>query len=207
MTTRETRRIRARVIAPVLAFATLLAGCSSTGGGGLVDTYETGSGDGYISRDGRIVQIAASEREEPVDFAGTLDSGEAFDSAELRGQVVVVNLWYAACPPCREEAPDLEAIHQRYADADVTVVGVNVRDTAGTSLKFAREHGVSYPSIIDYETNAVQLAFAGGAYAPTSVPTTLVLDAEGRVAARLSGLIESPSVVTEIVDALLAESA
>lgn len=206
MTTRDPRRIGVRLLAPAVALAALLAGCTAEGGGGLAATYESGSGDGYISADGRIVQIAASEREEPVAFAGTLDSGEAFDSTELLGQVVVVNLWYAACPPCREEAPDLEAIHQLYADAEVTVVGVNVRDSAGTALKFAREHGVSYPSILDYEDNGVQLAFASGAYAPTSVPTTLVLDTRGRVAARLSGLIESPSVVTSIVDELLAES-
>lgn len=206
MTTRPTRRIRVRLLAPMVAVAALLAGCTAAGGGGLAEQYESGSGDGYVSRDGRIVQLAASDREEPVAFAGVLDSGDTIDSAELLGQVVVVNLWYAACPPCREEAPDLEAIHQRYADAEVSVIGVNVRDSAGTSLKFAREHGVSYPSIVDYENNAVQLAFADGAYAPTSVPTTLVLDAQGRVAARLSGLIESPSVVTTIVDELLAES-
>lgn len=206
MTTRVSRRIGVRLLVPVVAVVALLSGCTADSGG-LASQYEAGSGDGYISRDGRIVQIAASDREEPVAFAGALDSGDTIDSADLLGQVVIVNLWYAACPPCREEAPDLEAIHQQYADAGVTMVGVNVRDSAGTSLKFAVEHGVSYPSIVDFENNAVQLAFAGGAYAPTSVPTTLVLDAQGRVAARLSGLIESPSVVTTIVDALLAESA
>lgn len=206
MTTRVSRRSGVRLLAPVVAVAALLSGCTSEPGG-LAVQYEAGGGDGYVSRDGRIVQLAASDREEPVAFGGVLDTGETIDSEELRGQVLVVNFWYAACPPCREEAPDLEAIHQQYADAPVTVIGVNVRDTAGTALKFEREHGVSYPSIVDYEDNAVQLAFASGAYAPTSVPTTLVLDAQGRVAARLSGLIESPSVVTSIVDELLAEKA
>lgn len=206
MTTRVSRRSGVRLLAPVVAVAALLSGCTSEPGG-LAARYEAGGGDGYVSRDGRIVQLAASDREEPVAFGGVLDTGETIDSEELRGQVIVVNFWYAACPPCREEAPDLEAIHQQYADAPVTVIGVNVRDTAGTALKFEREHGVSYPSIVDYEDNAVQLAFASGAYAPTSVPTTLVLDAQGRVAARLSGLIESPSVVTSIVDELLAEKA
>ena len=206
MTTRTRRRVGLRLLAPAAVLATLLAGCTPEAGH-LSDVYENGTQGGYISGDGRVVQLAASDREKPVTFAGALDTGDAFDSAEVLGRVVVVNFWYASCPPCREEAPDLEALHQQFADAEVTVLGVNVSDTAVTARKFEAEHGVSYPSIIDYEDNAVQLAFAGGAYAPNSVPTTLVLDRQGRVAARFSGLIESPSVVADIVDELLAESA
>jgi peroxiredoxin len=206
VTTRTRRRIGVRLLVPVVALAALLSGCTPEAGH-LADQYESGTAGGYISGDGRVVQLAASDREKPVEFAGTLDTGDAFDSADTLGEVVVVNFWYASCPPCREEAPDLEAIHQQFADAGVTVVGVNVSDTAETAQKFETEHGVSYPSIIDYQDNAVQLAFAGGKYAPNSVPTTLVLDKQGRVAARFSGLIESRSVVTDIVDELLAESA
>jgi peroxiredoxin len=206
VTTRTRRLIGVRLLAPVVALAALLSGCTAESDH-LAGVYESGTGGGYISGDGRVVQIAASDREQPVAFEGTLDTGDAFDSADVLGEVVIVNFWYASCPPCREEAPDLEALHQQFADAAVTVVGVNVSDTAGTAQKFEAEHGVSYPSIIDYEDNAVQLAFAGGKYAPNSVPTTLVLDKQGRVAARFSGLIESPSVVADIVDELLAEKA
>ncbi|WP_166866779.1 MULTISPECIES: TlpA disulfide reductase family protein [unclassified Salinibacterium] len=207
MTARTTpaRRFGARLIVPAIATALVLSGCTSQASH-LTDVYESGSGD-YISGDGRLISLTADSREAPVDFAGPLDTGEQFSSEDVRGQVVIVNFWYAACPPCRIEAPDLEEIHQTYLDADVTMVGVNVYDSADTALTFARENSVTYPSLIDADTNDVQLAFAGGKLNQNGVPTTLILDKQGRVAARFSGLITSPSVITEIVDELLAEKA
>lgn len=204
MNTRPSRRFGMRVLAPVVVLATLLSGCTAQADQ-LADSYENGSGGGYISGDGRIVQPPVAERDEPVVYAGELDDGTAFDSADTLGQVVIVNFWYAACPPCREEAPELEALRTQFADDDVVMVGVNVSDTADVSRGFADEFGVGYPSIVDVADNGVQLAFAGGQLAPNSVPTTLLIDREGRVAARISGLIESPSVIADIVDELLAE--
>lgn len=199
------RRRGARLVVPALAAALLLAGCTGDADG-LPGQYEGGDAGGYVSADGRVVKPAPEEREAPVDFAGTLDTGEGLSSDDVRGRVVIVNFWYAACPPCREEAPDLEAIRVRFEDAEVTMIGVNVRDTADVSLRFARDFGVGYPSIVDSGDNAVQLAFADGSLPPNSVPTTLVLDREGRVAARLSGLIDGPGIVSDIVDELLAET-
>ena len=206
MTIRSSRRLGVRLLAPVVALAALLSGCTQEADH-LAGQYESGTGGGYISGDGRVIQPPASEREAPVAFAGTLDTGEAFDSADVLGQVVVVNFWYASCPPCREEAPDLEALRAQFEGDEVVMLGINVSDSADVSLAFAKKFGVGYPSIVDAADNAVQLAFADGKLAPNSVPTTLILDREGRVAARISGLIESPSVVTSIVDELLAEKA
>jgi len=201
------RRLGVRLIAPVAAFAFLLTGCTDASDR-LAANYEQGDNSGgYISGDGRTVQVGVDDREKPVPFSGTLDTGDAFDSDDVLGDVVVVNFWYAGCPPCREEAPDLESLRAQFEGDDVTFVGVNVSDNAGTARSFADEFGVGYPSIIDVDDNAVQLAFAGGLYAPNSVPTTLILDKQGRVAARLSGLITSPSVVADIIDELLAEKA
>jgi thiol-disulfide isomerase/thioredoxin len=202
------RRLGVRFVAPVVAAAVLLlAGCTADSDR-LAANYEQGDNSGgYVSGDGRTVQPPASQREDPVAFSGTLDTGDAFDSSDVLGDVVVVNFWYAGCPPCREEAPDLEALRAQYDGDGVTFVGVNVSDNAGTARSFAQEFGVGYPSIIDVDDNGVQLAFAAGKLAPNSVPTTLILDKQGRVAARLSGLITSPSVVTDIVDELLAEKA
>ena len=206
MTIRSSRRLGVRLLAPVVALAALLSGCTQEADH-LAGQYESGTGGGYISGDGRVIQPPASEREAPVAFAGTLDTGEAFDSADVLGQVVVVNFWYASCPPCREEAPDLEALRAQFEGDEVVMLGINVSDSADVSLAFAKKFGVGYPSIVDAADNAVQLAFADGKLAPNSVPTTLILDREGRVAARISGLIESPSVVADIVDELLAEKA
>jgi thiol-disulfide isomerase/thioredoxin len=205
--TRESRRIGVRLAAPVALLAALaLAGCTQEADH-LIGQYESGTDAGYVSGDGRVVQPPASEREAAIAFGGTLDTGERFDSADAAGSVVVLNFWYATCPPCREEAPDLAELHARFADEDVVMLGVNVSDTADVALGFEQKFGIDYPSIVDVDDNAVQLAFAGSKLAPNSVPTTLVLDRQGRVAARFSGLIESPSVVADIVEQLLAEQA
>lgn len=206
MNTRSSRRFGLRLAVPAALLTGLLAGCTAQADH-LAGVYETGSGGGYISGDGRVVQPPASDREAPVAFAGTLDTGDAFSSEDVAGKVVILNFWYASCPPCREEAPDLEKLRVQFEDDEVVVLGVNVSDTADVALGFEKRFGVGYPSIVDAADNAVQLAFAQGSLPPNAVPTTLVLDRQGRVAARVSGLIDSPSVIAGIVDELLAEKA
>lgn len=193
-----------RIVAPVVALGLLLAGCTGTGDR-LADDYRNGTGEGYISGDGLIVQPPADERGEPVEFSGTLEDGTSFSSADVAGDLVVVNFWFAACPPCRDEAEHLQDVASAYADRGVTFVGVNTSDTDAVARSFAKEHGVEYPSLIDYQDNAVQSAFATSPLPPISTPTTLVLDAQGRVAARISGAIDGTSPLDDILDELLAE--
>nr|HPG76608.1 TlpA disulfide reductase family protein [Rhodoglobus sp.] len=113
-----------------------------------------------------------------------------------------VNFWYAACGPCRAEAPDLKALSEQYTD--VPFLGVNVSDSPDVADTFTTKNGLGYPSIIDANTATVQLAFAG-AVAPNAVPTTLVVDREGRVAARISGLIRDKSILAAMIDTVVAE--
>jgi peroxiredoxin len=183
----------ARIAVPAVALALVLAGCSGQGDR-LADDY----------RDGSVVTIAPDDRAAAVSFAGTTDVGDAVSSADLAGEVVVLNFWYAACGPCREEAADLEALNQQFADQGVRFIGVNVEDTAATAQAFAAAHGVTYPSILDSADNSVLLAFAGDV-PPNATPTTLVIDQQGRVAARFSGQISSPSLVADVIDGLLTE--
>jgi thiol-disulfide isomerase/thioredoxin len=124
--------------------------------------------------------------------------GGTFSSADYAGQILVVNFWYAGCPPCRLEAPDLEALHQEFRDEGVVFIGVNILDQAPTALAFADEFGVTYPSIMDTNQGSVRLAFAGQV-APNAVPTTVVLDQQSRVAARISGLLTDPDVLAELI--------
>ena len=198
-------RALTRIVAPVVALGLLLAGCTGTGDR-LADDYRNGTGEGYISGDGLIVQPPAEERGDPVAFSGTLENGESFSSADHAGEIVVVNFWFAACPPCREEAEHLQGVASAYADQGVTFVGVNTGDTDAVARSFAKEHGVEYTSIIDFQDNGVQSAFATSPLPPISTPTTLVLDAQGRVAARISGPISGSSPLDDIIDELLAES-
>lgn len=182
-----------------------LAGCSSSDG--LATTYnKTGDTGNYVSPDGATKTIAAADRGNGVNFSGTTDTGAKVSSTDYAGKVVVLNFWYASCPPCRLESKDLEKLNQKYSAEGIVFLGVNVEDTAPTAQSFEKAHGVTYPSILDADDGAVRLAFHGK-ISPNAVPTTLIIDAKGRVAARFSGLITSPSLVGQIIDSTLAETA
>ncbi len=194
---------RRMAIAATVAAAVVLSGCTASDG--LAEQYRSGNGQGYISGDGAYTVIAEADRGEPIEFEGTTENGDVVSSDDYRGDVLVVNFWYAACPPCRVEAPDLEEISQQFAPDGVSFLGVNIYDQAATALAFANEFGVTYPSILDVNSGSVRLAFAGEV-APNSVPTTLVLDRQGRVAARISGLLSEPSVLRSMITDALAEA-
>jgi peroxiredoxin len=188
-----------RLLAGV-ALVLALAGCSAPG---VSADYQPGGGE-YVSGDGTTHFWPAGERGEPIVFAGETESGDTLSSSDLAGKVVLVNFWYASCGPCRTEAADLNDLYDDYADAGVAFVGVDIRDSAAQAQSFIDEHEVLYPSILDVADNAVTLAFATPA-PPTTTPTTYLLDAEGRVAARFTSAIQSPSVVAAMIDDLLAE--
>ena len=195
--------MRARLVALVAASALLLAGCASDQ---LAEQYREGSGKNYIAGDGTISEFPVSQRGDAIAFSGETVEGAAFDSADTLGEVTVVNFWYAGCAPCRVEAPILEEVSQSFAGDAVSFVGVNVRDQAGTAASFEETYGVTYPSILDVESGTAQLAFAGDV-PPAAVPTTIVLDQDGRVAARVLGQLTEASILESIIDSLLAEQA
>lgn len=179
----------------------ILAGCANDP---LAAQYKDGVDTHYISGEGVYKEYTVAERGKTVDFKGTTDAGKKVSNSDYDGKVTVVNFWYAGCPPCRLEAPDLEKLSQTYAPKGVSFLGVNTYDQAPTSQAFARKFGVSYPSIIDANDVAVQFAFSGSV-PPNAVPTTLVLDREGRVAARWSGLVSDPSILAAMIDRVVGE--
>lgn len=187
-------------VALALLVVTVLAGCTTEP---LAEQYRDGADTGYISGDGTYREYPPAERFDPVEFTGETDEGETVSSSDYAGDVYVVNFWYAGCPPCRAEADELEELSQEYAERGVEFLGVNTTDQAATAQAFARTHGVTYPSILDVNDTSVQLAFASSV-PPGAVPTTLVLDREGRVAARWLGLIDKSSLAA-MIDTVLAE--
>ncbi len=192
------RAARGRTVLAVGVAAFLLAGCSPTITGGW---DEDGEQTGYVSGD-RSVVTWDGDRMGPVEIAGTDYAGEDVDLADWRGDVVVLNTWYAACPPCRAEAPDLVAFAEDYADAGVQVLGINSTDDAGAAQAFERTFEIPYPSVHDADGTAI--AALQGIVPVQAVPTTVVLDADGRVAARVLGVVD-PSTLRTVVDDLLAE--
>ncbi|WP_312676790.1 TlpA disulfide reductase family protein, partial [Microbacterium sp.] len=132
------------------------------------------------------------------------ETGETVSIDDYRGGVLVVNFWYAACGPCIVEAPMLEEVWQEYQDQSVAFLGVNTYDQPATALSFARDNNVTYPSVIDVNDGRVKLAFAQ--VTPIqATPTTLVIDQEGRVAARIIGQLASASILSTLVADTLAE--
>ncbi|MGH3702987.1 MAG: TlpA family protein disulfide reductase [Agromyces sp.] len=189
--------------AVVVASALLLTGCTSDP---LADQFREGSGKNYIAGDGTITVYDSAERGDAIEFSGETVEGEQYDSADDAGKVQVVNFWYAGCAPCRAEAPILQEVHEAVDADEVSFVGVNVRDQAGTAAPFEKDYGIGYPSVLDVETGEAQLAFAGKV-PPAAVPTTIVLDQDGKVAARVLGQLKDASILQTIIDDLLAEQA
>ena len=95
--------------------------------------------------------------------------------SDLRGKVVVINFWASWCVPCKDEAPALEAISQKYAGRDVVLLGVNYLDVEHDAVAFLATYGVSYSNGVDLQQRISK------AYRITGVPETFVVDQQGVV--------------------------
>lgn len=146
------------------------------------------------------MELTFSERGESIEFAGETFDGQTISETSLDGPALV-NFWYASCAPCRVEAPDLASLSQEYGD-DVTFLGVNVRDGGETAAAFERNFNIEYPSI-EGRDGKILLDFADYV-PPQAVPTTLILDDEGRVAARVLGAVER-STLKSLLDGVVNE--
>lgn len=195
------RKFSFLLVASAAVIALSLTSCSSDP---LADQYREGSNKNYIAGDGSVTEIVLENRGEPITFTGTTETGETVSSAEYLGNVLVVNFWYAGCAPCRAEAPDLEQVYTETAPQGVNFLGVNVRDQAATAISFNERFGITFPSIMDQDGKA-QLAFSSQV-PPNAVPTTLILDAQGRVAARILGQIKDASILSTLIRDVAAES-
>jgi thiol-disulfide isomerase/thioredoxin len=180
-----------------------LSGCTASDA--LSQQARAGDAKNYVAGDGSITLLAPAERGDPVELSGTTTAGETADVAAWRGDVVVLNVWYASCAPCRAEAPELAAVARDYADRGVHFLGINTRDAQAGAAAFERTYELPYPSVLDAKTGSALLALRGQV-PPQAVPTTLVLDAEGRVAARVLGRVDG-STLRGLIDDVLAESA
>jgi len=126
------------------------------------------------------VTFTTAERSPAVAMTGELLDGTAFDLAEWRSRVVVLNWWGSWCAPCRLEAPDLQATYEATRDLDVEFLGVDIRDGRDAAKAFVVDFGITYPSLFD-PAGRVALAFRD--VPPTVVPSTALLDHQLRLAA------------------------
>lgn len=177
------RLSRRAVVVGALGAALAAAGCSGR--------RPTSQG-GFVGGDGSITVLAPDQRGPAPKITGELLGGGSFDSTDLLGTVVVYNVWGSWCEPCRKEAPALVAAAKNTADTAV-FVGINIRDpNPAQSLAFVRTFEVPYDSI--YDPDGRVLLLFGGHLPPNAIPTTLVVDREGRVAARVLGEVTEATV-------------
>lgn len=184
-------RLRLPRTLPLLLCGVLLAltACSSLQGSG---------GKGYVTGDGRVATVAVDEREPAIDLAGEDLEGESLDLADLRGKPVVINVWGSWCPPCRAEQPDLNEAAAELGD-EATFVGINIREnSADTALAFYRSSDVPYRSL--YSPDGKALVPFTGTLTAYSIPATVVLDAEGRIAASIIGSIPTTQTLVDLVN-------
>ncbi len=171
----------------VLVIAVLAAGC------GLLPER---------TDDDAVVTFPQGEREPAPDIEAATIGGEQLALAELDGPVVV-NFWASWCGPCRSEAPHLNAVVEAYADEGVSVVGINARDDLANAQTFAQSNDLQFQSWHDPD-QALAAQFRSGG--PVGLPTTLILDAEHRVAVRFFGAVSGATLGPRL-DEILAEAA
>lgn len=188
-----TRRPAAVLLAAALG-AGAFTGCSGAEVGG--------SGDqGYVAGKGIITTVAAADRERPGEVSGTTLDGNEVSLSDHRGKVVVLNVWGSWCPPCRAEAPMLAEAARDLTGKGVVFLGINSRNPERAGPRaFERRFDVPYESIYDPDGRTL-LAFHG-TLSPNSIPSTVVIDRQGRVAASVIGSVSRTTLDDLVDDAL-----
>ncbi len=156
----------------VLLILPFMVACSN---GGTMGTNE----QSFIAGNGVATFIPQADRKAAPAISGpTLDGGSFTASA---GKVLVLNIWASWCSPCRAEAPALQELSMKHPE--VQFLGVLTRDSLVAARAFVERFGIQYPSLVD---DAILLKFHGQ-LTPNAIPTTLIIDTQGRIAARVSG--------------------
>ncbi|SDN10628.1 Peroxiredoxin [Streptomyces sp. cf386] len=175
------RRARSRsallaVTGAAVAALTLSACGSGTSGGG--------GGANFVPGSNGIDTVGQGKRAAAPDLSGETIDGKQLSTADYKGKILVINVWGSWCPPCRAEAKNFQTVYEDLKGQGVEFVGINTRDTSTTPAQaFEKEFGVTYPSLYD-PTGKQMLRFKKGTLNPQAIPSTLIIDRKGGIAAR-----------------------
>ncbi|ROQ80823.1 thiol-disulfide isomerase/thioredoxin [Streptomyces sp. CEV 2-1] len=196
---RASRRRFTLLAAPAAAaaLALTLSACGTdnkTGGGG--DTH-------FVTGTGGISTVARGDRATAPKLDGESLDGKQLDLADYKGKVVVLNAWGSWCGPCRLEAKYFTKV-AKATGQDVQFLGINTRDPQrGPAISFEKDFGVPYPSFYD-PTGKLLLRFPKGMLNLQTIPSTVVVDRDGKIAARSLAPLDDTKL-HEMIDPLIAE--
>mgnify|MGYP006270488453 FL=1 len=176
-----------RKIATLLILAISLSACGNS---------SQVASKSYVAGNGTVTFIDSKDRKLGPTFSGLTLDGENFELPH--GGVVVINVWASWCAPCRAEAPTLAALARKYKGA--VFLGILTRDSEVAARAFQSRFDLPYPTLVD---DSVLLKFRDTLSA-NAIPSTILIDKKGRVAARISGEITVASL-SELIEKLHAE--
>lgn len=183
------RRCRHLLLAAALCLLVACQGPDAT-------EMEAEGGAGFQAGDGSVTVIPSQDRQPAPELTGDTLDDEEVSLDDFLGQAVVVNVWGSWCAPCRAEAPDLVAASKELED--VQFLGINTRDLdPGPARAFVRAFDVPYPNIYDPD-GSLLLGFKQ--LPPKAIPSTIILDEEGRVAARILGAASAATLIGVVED-------
>ncbi|MGW3667133.1 TlpA family protein disulfide reductase [Streptomyces sp. NPDC005141] len=192
-------RPRAALYTTGAAVAALLLSACGSGG-----THGGGGDSNFVAGKDGISTVAKGSRDNAPDLSGETVDGKQLDLSDYKGKVVVLNVWGSWCPPCRAEAPNFVKVAKETAAQGVQFVGINTRDPSTAPAKaFEKEQGVTYPSLYD-PTGKLMLRFEKGTLNPQAIPSTLIIDRDGKIAARILQAL-SEDKLHEMLDPIVAE--
>lgn len=191
------RSVRSGLVLLIVAVLAVLSGCSGSKGG----PEKSGSEFRFVEGTPSGEVIAKADRKNAPEITGKLLDDASFDLADHDGKIVVLNFWASWCAPCRVEIPDLIQIASTYGPDGVELVGVLVKDSKDQGEAYAKQVGMTYPSIFDPKAT-VALRFRG--FSVPALPSTIVIDKQGKVAAVFVSKVELADL-TSTTEKLLAE--
>lgn len=191
------RRARFGIAGLSAAAVIVLAGCA---GGAIAQDAPQSSGKSFVSGTSATTVYHVGDRPVAPDITGRSLTGGRIRLASYRGSVVVVNFWGSWCSPCRQEAPALGALAARLRHRGVRFLGIDIRDNTASAVAFMRTFRIRYPSIND-PGDQIALDFRG-TVPPVGIPTTLVIDRSGRIAARVVGGVTYAGLYSLIISVL-----
>ncbi len=169
-----------RLVVGALLGLFVLAGCSQ-------ETGDVGETSGFVAGDGSSVIVPVEQRKPAPVLTGTDLDGKPVDTSTWKGSPGVINVWASWCAPCRAEAPELVAVAKQ--NPEVNFLGLDTRDSDAAARAFVDKFGITYPNLPD--TNGQLVLQFSDSLPPQAIPSTLLIDSEGRVAGRFLGAVDA----------------